>query len=106
MMNFYCGLKEVYGPTPSDLSTLLSADGLTFITEKENILDKWAGHFNGVLNRPFTINDEAINRLLQVPIIQSLDAVPTLEEIQKVCCQLVKHLAETPSQLRFAKKGA
>lgn len=39
--------------------------------------------FNGVLNRPSTINDEAINRLPQVPINQSLDAVPTLEKIKK-----------------------
>ena len=83
MKNFYCGLKEVYGPTPSGSFPLLSADGLTLITEKEKILDRWAEHFNGVLNRPSVINDEAINRLPQVPINQSLDAVPTLDEIQK-----------------------
>jgi hypothetical protein len=34
-------------------------------------------HFNGVLNRPSTIHDEAINRLPQVPFNQSLHAVPT-----------------------------
>ena len=83
MKNFYCGLKEVYGPTPSGSSPLLSTDGLTLITEKEKILVRWAEHFNGVLNRPSNINDEAINRLPQVPINQSLDVVPTLEETQK-----------------------
>lgn len=83
MKNFYSGLKEVYGPTSSGSSPLLSADGSTLITEKEKILDRWAEHFNGVLNRPSTINDEAINRLPQVPIDESLDVVPTLEEIQK-----------------------
>lgn len=83
MKNFYCGLKEVYQPTPSGSSPFLSADELTLITEKEKILDRWAKHFNAVLNCPSTINDEAINRLPQVPINQSLDAVPTLEEIQK-----------------------
>ncbi|XP_062606582.1 uncharacterized protein LOC134268358 [Saccostrea cucullata] len=81
--NFYCGLKEVYGSTPSVSSPLLSADRLTLITENEKILNRWAEHFNGVLNRPSTINDEVINRLPRVPINQSLDAVPMLEEIQK-----------------------
>ena len=84
MKNFYSGLKEVYGPTSSGSSPpLLSADGSTLITEKEKILERWAEHFNGVLNRPSTINDEAIDRLPQVPIDESLDAAPTVEEIQK-----------------------
>lgn len=110
MKNVYNRLKEVYGPTPSGSFLLLSADGLTLITEKEKILDRWAEHFNGVLNRSSTINEEAINPLPYVPINQSLDAVPTLEEIQNlkqpVCCQLAKHLVKTQSQLKFTKKGA
>lgn len=68
MKKFYRGLREVYEPTPSSSSPLLSADGFTLITEKENILVRWAQHFNGVLNRPYTINNEAINRPPQVPI--------------------------------------
>jgi len=83
MKNFYSGLKEVYGPTSSGSSPLLSADGSTLITERKKILDRWAEHFNGVLNRPSTINNEAIDRLPQVPIDESLDATPTPEEIQK-----------------------
>lgn len=83
LKNFYSGLKEVYGPTPSDSSPLLTAKGLILLTEKEKIFKRWVEPFNGILNRPSTINDEAINRLPQVPISQSLDAVPTLGEIQK-----------------------
>lgn len=68
---------------PHVLSSLLSTDGLALIKEKEKILDRWAEQSNSVLSRPSTINDEAINRLPQFPINHSLDAVPTLEEIQK-----------------------
>ena len=81
--NFYDALKEVYGPTPSGSSPLLSADGNTLITDKEKILERWVEHFDDVLNRPSTINDEAINRLPQVPTNKALDDPPTLLETQK-----------------------
>lgn len=84
MKNFYNSLKEVYGPTTSgSLAPLLSADGSTLITDKEKLLERWAEHFNGVLNRPSTINDEAIDRLPQVPVEEKMDAIPTLKEIQR-----------------------
>ena len=81
--NFYNALKEVYGPTPSGSNPLLSADGNTLITDKEKILKRWAEHFESVLNRPSTINEEAINRLPQVPTNKALDDPPTLLETQK-----------------------
>ena len=84
MKNFYDGLKEVYGPsTTGSLSTLLSDDGCTLITDKEKVLERWAEHFNSVLNRPSVNNDEAIDMLPQVPVEETMDAIPTLEEIQK-----------------------
>ena len=84
MKDFYDGLKEVYGPsTTGSLSTLLSDDGCTLITDKEKVLERWAEHFNSVLNRPSVNNDEAIDMLPQVPVEETMDAIPTLEEIQK-----------------------
>ena len=84
MKNFYHGLKEVYGPsTTGSLSPLLGDDGSTLITDKEKVLERWAEHFNSVLNRPSVINDEAIDRLPQVPVDETMDAIPTLDEIQK-----------------------
>ena len=83
MKNFYDGLKEIYGPTSSGTSPLLSADGSTLITDKEKILGRWAEHFESVLNRPSAINDEAIDRLPQIPIDDNMDNLPTIEEIEK-----------------------
>ena len=83
MKNFYSALKEIYGPSSSGTSPLLSADGASLITEKEKILNRWAEQFNSVLNRPSSINNEAIECLPQVPTNESLNNVPTLEETQK-----------------------
>ena len=52
-------------------------------TDKEAILERWAEHFDGVLNRPSSINDEAINRLPQVECNPLLDELPTVSETVK-----------------------
>ena len=102
MNYFYSGLKEIYGPfhlnkiclnqiygpTTSDTSPLLNTDGTTLITDKEDILTRWAEHFDTVLNRPSVINDEAINRLPQIPTKEALDIMPTTEELPKAISQL------------------
>ncbi|BHF65882.1 hypothetical protein SprV_0200889500 [Sparganum proliferum] len=44
------------------------ADGSTPLTEKTHILQRWAEHFRGVLNRPSNISDATIVRLPQVEI--------------------------------------
>ena len=80
MKNIYDGLKKVRGPTTSGSSPLLRADGSTPVTDKEKILERWAEHFDRVLNRPSTINDEAIDRVPQVLFDETLDTVPTFEE--------------------------
>ena len=88
MKNFYSGLKEIYGPTTSGTSPLLNIDGTALITDKEDILKRWAEHFDSVLNRPSVINDEAINRLPQIPTNEALDIMPTREELLKAISQL------------------
>ena len=62
---------------------VLSADGTSILTDKEAILKRWAEHFDGVLNRPSSINDGAINRLPQVECDPLLDELPTVSETVK-----------------------
>ena len=87
MNNFSSSLNEFYGPTSASSSPLLSADGTNLISENK-ILETWVEHFDGVLNRPSSINDKAIERRLQVPMNESLDVTPTLEEVQMAIRQL------------------
>ena len=73
MKKFFDALNTVYGPQKSGTTPLLSADGTSLPTDKEAILKRWAEHFDGVLNRPSSINDEAINRLPKVECNPLLD---------------------------------
>ena len=85
---FYDSLKELYGPTSSSSTPLLSADGSTIITEQEQLLERWAEHFCNILNRPSSISEDAINNLPQVPINESLDLLPSTEDVRRAVNQL------------------
>ena len=63
MKKLHDALKTIYGPKRSGATPLLSADGSTLLTDKLDILKRWAEHFNSVLNRSSYVNDNAINRL-------------------------------------------
>ena len=80
---FFDALKSIYGPAASGTSPLLNSDGSQLLTEKSAILDRWAEHFENVLNRPSTINEAAIARIPQVETNFSLDEPPTEEEVLK-----------------------
>nr|VZI02592.1 unnamed protein product [Spirometra erinaceieuropaei] len=78
----------VYGPPTKGTAPLLSADGNTLLTEKTQILQRWAEHFRGVLNRPSVISDAAIERLPQVETNVDLDLPPSLQETIRAVQQL------------------
>ena len=73
MKKFHNALKTIYGPKSSCATPLLSADGSTLLTDKDAILKRWVEHFNSVLNRPSSVNDNAINRLPQIECNVLLD---------------------------------
>ena len=60
---FYDGLKAVYGNQSCGATPLTSADGRTRITDRSEILKRWAEHFNDVLNRPSTISLAAVDKV-------------------------------------------
>ena len=63
MKKFHDALKTTYGPKIPGATTLLSADGSALLTDKEAILEKRAEHFNSVLSRPSSTNEDVIDRL-------------------------------------------
>ena len=85
---FYEALQAVYGPQSAGSSPLLDINGTKLLTEKTQILERWAEDFNSVLNRPASINDEAINQLPQVEINHELDNIPSMEEVSKAIKQM------------------
>ena len=86
MKKFHDALK-VHGPKSSGATALLSADGSTLLTDKEAFLKRWAEHFNSVLNRPSSINEDAIDRLPKIESNGMLDEFSTIMETRKAVQQ-------------------
>nr|VZI02027.1 unnamed protein product [Spirometra erinaceieuropaei] len=86
--NFFSAIKAVYGLPKKGTAPLLSADGSTLLTEKTQILQRWAEHFRGVINRPSVISDAAIRRLPQVETNVDLDFPPSPQENIRAVQQL------------------
>ena len=93
MKKFHGALKTIYGPKSFGATPLLSADGSTLLTDKDAILKRWTEHFNSVLNRPLSVNDNAINRLPQIECNVLLDEFPTVTETRKA----IQHLSSGKS---------
>ena len=99
MKCFYDSLKCLYGPRTSGSTPILSADGSRLITDKKRILERWAKHFNSVLNRPSKICDEAILRLSQITINKKFDVLPSVEEVTRAIKQLSVGKAPGPDAI-------
>ena len=84
---FFEGLKTVYGPPSSKTTPIRDSEG-NLLTEKATILQRWAEHFNQLLNRPSSIDEQTIQDIPQRPLIESLDEPPTLPETIKAISQL------------------
>ena len=92
MKKFFDALKTIYGPQSSGTTPLLSADGTSLLADKEAILKRWAEHFDGALNRPSSINDEAINRLPQVECNPLLHKTPVIWQGSRIRCNTCRYL--------------
>ncbi|GFR58504.1 hypothetical protein ElyMa_005362400 [Elysia marginata] len=67
---FYEALKTVYGPTRQIQSPLRSSDGQQLLTEKPDILTRWAEHFNTLFSIDRSVQDAALHRILHPSLIE------------------------------------
>ena len=84
---FYEGLKAVYGPKSSGTSPIHSSDN-TLLTDRDEILKRWAEHFDSILNRQAEVDDNVINEIPQRPVLQELSGAPALAEVETAINQL------------------
>ena len=72
-------------------------------------MKRWAEHFDSVLNRPSTINDDAINKLPQVECNLLLDEFPSVSETVKAIKLLSSGKSpgsdSIPAEVYKAKRG-
>nr|VZI44810.1 unnamed protein product [Spirometra erinaceieuropaei] len=85
--NFLAAVEAVCEPTAKRTTPLFSADGTTVLTEKAQILKRWAEYFRSILNRPSAISDPSLNRLPQVETTADLDLPPSLHDTIRVAHQ-------------------
>ncbi|VDL93015.1 unnamed protein product [Schistocephalus solidus] len=67
---------------------LISSDGSTLLTEKSQILKRWAEYFRSVLTCSSDISDAAIDQLLQMDTNNDLDLPPSLPETIRAMQQI------------------
>ena len=84
---FYQGLKAVYGPSYKATAAIKSKDGV-MLTEPAQVLDRWAEHFNGVLNQDSEFDMSILDEIPQWDVNMSLAALPTLDEVMASIKQL------------------
>ena len=77
---FYQSLKAVHGPVHKASPSVKSKDGV-LLTEPSKVLDRWAEHFEGVLNQDSDFDMSVLDELPQYDVNRDLDAVPSLEEV-------------------------
>ena len=74
-------LKRAFGPTSSAAAPLLSADGLTLLSDRISILHRWREHFNSLLNNPKPVKLDLIDTIQQRPVQHELDEPPRRNEV-------------------------
>ncbi|VDM05210.1 unnamed protein product [Schistocephalus solidus] len=80
MKNIFKAIKAIYGPCIKGTAPLLSSDGTTLLTEKSQILKRWAEQFISILNCSSGISDAVIDRPPQLDTNYDLDLPPSLPE--------------------------
>jgi len=77
----------VFGPRATGATSIRASDQTTLLTDKSDILARWAEHFNALLNRDLSICDETITALPQLPENNSLVDPAANEETVKALKQ-------------------
>ena len=93
---FYEATRAVHGPSHRCLTPLRSKDGLSLMKDKEAITHRWKEHYEELLNRDTTPEFEALDQLPQLPIIESMEEPPSLEEVQDAIRTMKNNKAAGP----------
>lgn len=96
---FYNASKIAYGPQSNSLCPIRSADGSTLINEKTKILERWAEHYQDLLNRSNPTDPMFLNDLPALPVMQELDNIPSRQEVHTAIRSLKNNKASGPDNI-------
>lgn len=84
----YEGIKKALGPTQSKTASLKTSSG-EVITDKDKKMDRWVEHYTELYSRENIVVTQALHAIEKMPIMEELDAEPTLIEL----CKAIDFLA-------------
>ena len=90
---FYEALRAVYRPTHQIQAPLPSADGSTLLTDKKDILNRWAEHYGTLFGDTRSVEDASLYSIQQLPVKHELDEPPSFDEDQTAVRKTNSHKA-------------
>ena len=78
----YEGMKKAFGPSAIKTAPLKSSSG-EVITNRAKQMERWAEHYTELYSRETVVTDKAVEKTSPFPVMEELDAPPTVEELSK-----------------------
>ena len=78
----YDGIKQALGPTRKKTAPLKSSSG-SIIQERDKQMERWVEHYSDLYAQETKVTEEALTAVESLPVLHSLDAEPTTEELTK-----------------------
>ena len=78
----YDGIKKALGPTQSKTAPLKSTSG-EVITDQGRQMERWVEHYSDLYSRENTVTPSALDAIDCLPVMEELDADPTMDELSK-----------------------
>jgi len=88
MKAFYSGLRAVYGTRDSGSIPVRSLNGTTLITVRAGILNRWAEHFQSVLNQESKFDQSVLDEIPQWDTADALMYPIEPAEVQQAINQM------------------
>ena len=99
MHSFYDAVKTIYGPRNCSLAPVRSVDGTSLIRDQAMIVERWAEHFNTLLNQPTPVDPTVLAELPEHPTMPDLDLPPTFKEILHAVKTLINNKSPGPDSI-------
>ncbi|XP_047111645.1 uncharacterized protein LOC124788422 [Schistocerca piceifrons] len=78
----YDGIKKAIGPTVRKTAPLKSKTG-EVITDEGKQMDRWVEHYLELYAAENEVSKDACDAIKQMPVMEELDAMPTMEELSR-----------------------
>jgi len=78
----YDGMKKALGPNITKIAPLKSASG-DIITDRGKQMERWAEHYQELYSRENVVSTAAVENTNALPVMEELDAPPSVDELRK-----------------------